>query len=110
MTTPHPLTQTRTAALHDAANACTSGFSLIVAVVVMAASTTDNAIGVRLLDKVVAHTPTVTKVWVGSGFKDDVATYGAVLGIDVEQVKRSDTATGFVPVNGDGWWNRPTAR
>jgi hypothetical protein len=32
-----------------------------------------------------------------SGFTDDVAIHGAVRGIDVEQVKRSDTVTGFVP-------------
>jgi transposase len=71
---------------------------LIIAVVVMAASATDNQIGVRLLDKVVAHTPTVSKAWVDAGFKDDVAIHGAVLGIDVEQVKRSDTTSGFVPL------------
>ena len=71
---------------------------LIIAVVVMAASATDNQIGVGLLDKVVAHTPTVTKAWVDAGFKDDVAIHGAVLGIDVEQVKRSDTGQGFVPI------------
>jgi transposase len=71
---------------------------LIIAVVVVAASATDNTIGVKLLDQVVAHTPTVTKAWVDSGFKDDVAIHGALHGIDVEQVKRSDTATGFVPV------------
>ena len=71
---------------------------LIIAVVVMAASATDNAIGVRLLDKVVAHTPTVTKAWVDAGFKDDVAIHGAVLGIDVQQVKRTEGAAGFVPV------------
>lgn len=71
---------------------------LIIAVVVMAASATDNLMGVHLLDRVVEHTPTVTKAWVDAGFKDDVAIHGAVLGIDVEQVKRSDTAAGFVPV------------
>jgi transposase len=71
---------------------------LIIAVVVTAASVTDNAIGVALLDKVVAHTPSVSKAWVDSGFKDDVAIHGAVHGIDVEQVKRSDTTPGFVPV------------
>lgn len=70
---------------------------LIVAVVVMAASATDNAIGVKLLDAVVKHTPTVTKAWVDSGFKDDVAIHGALRDIDVEVVKRSDAATGFVP-------------
>jgi transposase len=75
---------------------------LIIAVVVMAASATDNTIGSALLDKVVAHTPTVSKAWVDSGFKDDVAIHGAVRGIDVEVVKRAGTATGqqsgFVPV------------
>lgn len=71
---------------------------LIIAVVVMAASATDNQVGIRLLDKVVAHTSTVTKAWVDAGFKDDVAIHGAVLGIDVEQVKRNDATSGFVPV------------
>jgi transposase len=71
---------------------------LIIAVVVMAASATDNQIGVRLLDRVVAHTSTVSKAWVDAGFKDDVAIHGALMGIDVEQVKRSDTQAGFVPI------------
>lgn len=71
---------------------------LIIAVVVTAASATDNLIGVSLLDKVVEHTPTVSKAWVDAGFKDDVAIHGAVLGIDVEQVKRSDASAGFVPI------------
>ena len=71
---------------------------LIIAVVVTAASATDNQIGVRLLDRVVEHTPTVTKAWVDAGFKDDVAIHGAVRGIDVEQVKRSDSRAGFVPI------------
>jgi len=71
---------------------------LIIAVVVTAASVTDNAIGVKLLDKVVEHTPSVSKAFVDSGFKDDVAIHGALLGIDVEQVKRNDTTPGFVPV------------
>ena len=66
---------------------------LIIAVVVMAASATDNQIGVQLIDRVVAHTPTVTKAWVDAGFKDDVAIHGAVHGIDVEQVLRSDSDT-----------------
>ena len=64
---------------------------LIIAVVVTAASVTDNAIGIRLLDKVVEHTPTVTRAWVDAGFKQDLALHGAVLGVDVEIVKRSDT-------------------
>ena len=71
---------------------------LIIAVVVTAASATDNQIGVQLIDRVVAHTPTVTKAWVDAGFKDEVAIHGALHGIDVEQVKRSDTTAGFVPL------------
>lgn len=71
---------------------------LIIAVVVAAASVTDNVIGVKLLDQVIAHTPTVTKAFVDMGFKDDVAIHGALHGIDVEQVKRSDAAAGFVPL------------
>jgi transposase len=71
---------------------------LIIAVVVMAASVTDNVIGVRLLDKVVEHTPTVTRAWVDAGFKHELAIHGAVLGIDVEVVKRSEVRPGFVPV------------
>nr|WP_233606661.1 hypothetical protein [Micromonospora sp. Llam0] len=47
-------------------------------------SVTDNAVGSRLLDKVVAHTPTVSRAWVDAGFKQDMALHGAVLGVDVE--------------------------
>ncbi len=72
---------------------------LIIAVVVTAASVTDNTIGIRLLDKVTAHTPTVTRAWVDAGFKQDFALHGAVLGIDVEIVTRSDTRPGFVPIH-----------
>jgi transposase len=71
---------------------------LIVAVVVTAASVTDTVIGVRLLDKVIEHTPTVTRAWVDAGFKHDLAIHGALLGIDVEVVKRGDTSPGFVPI------------
>ncbi|GAA1913985.1 hypothetical protein [Streptantibioticus ferralitis] len=66
--------------------------------VVVAASVTDNVLGIRLLDQVVEHTPTVTRAWVGAGFQHDVAIHGACLGIDVEVVKRSDITPGFVPV------------
>ena len=40
----------------------------------------------------------MTHAWVDAGFKQDFAVHGAVLGIDVEVVKRSDTRPGFVPV------------
>jgi len=66
-------------------------------VVVVAASVHDNAIGNALLDKVAAHNPTVVKAWVDAGFKDDVAIRGALLGIDVEVVRRNPDDAGFVP-------------
>ncbi|WP_428962214.1 transposase [Micromonospora fluostatini] len=75
---------------------------LVIAVVVTAASVIDNAIGIRLLDKVVEHTPTVTRAWVDAGFKQDFALHGAVLGVDVEVVRRSDSRSGFVPVRKRG--------
>ncbi len=71
---------------------------LIIAVVVTAASVTDNAIGIDLLDQVARHTPTVTAAMVDAGFKQNLGVHGAVHGIDVQVVKRSDTKPGFVPV------------
>lgn len=68
---------------------------LIIAVVVTAASVHDNAIGVRLLDKV-AKVDTVSKAWVDQGFKNTVVAHGAGLGIDVEVVRRNPGDTGFV--------------
>lgn len=75
----------------------TDVIGLIIAVVVVAASVHDNAIGTALLDRVVAHNPSVTKAWVDAGFKDGVAIHGATLGVDVEVVKRDPQAKGFVP-------------
>jgi transposase len=74
----------------------TDVLGLIIAVVVVAASAHDNAIGVKLLDKVAAATPTVTKAWVDQGFKKTVVEHGAGLGIDVEIVARNPGDTGFV--------------
>jgi transposase len=71
---------------------------LITAVVVTAASVTDNVIGKKLLDKVAVAAPTVTKAWVDAGFKDDVAIHGALLGVDVEVVSRADGEKGFRPL------------
>jgi len=69
---------------------------LIVAVVVMAASAHENALGKALLDGVSATTPTVVKAWADQGFKASVVDHGADLGIDVEIVKRRPDQTGFV--------------
>lgn len=70
---------------------------LIIAVVVVAASVHDNAIGASLLNKVAASTSTVTTALVDQGFKTSVVEHGRKLGIDVEIVERNPAASGFVP-------------
>ncbi|MFE3149928.1 IS5 family transposase [Streptomyces sp. NPDC059218] len=72
---------------------------LVIAVVVMAASVHDNAAGSALLDRVVAGTESgaVKKALVDQGFKNAVRDHGAVVGIEVETVKRNPGDTGFVP-------------
>jgi hypothetical protein len=54
----------------------------------MAAAATDNQIGVRLLDRVVEQTPTVSKVWVDAAFKDDAAIHGALSGDSAAPIRR----------------------
>jgi len=70
---------------------------LIIAVVVMAASAHDNAIGTALLDKVAARTPAVAKALVDQGFKKTVVEHGQTVGIEVDIVQRNPDQTGFVP-------------
>lgn len=70
---------------------------LVIAVVVASAGVHDNVFGTRLLDKVAAKTPTVTKALVDQGFKSSVVEHGARLGIEVEIVQRNPEQTGFVP-------------
>ena len=70
---------------------------LIIAVVIVAACTHENAIGKALLDQVAADVPTVTKAWVDQGFKASVVEHGQALGIDVEIVVRNPEQTGVVP-------------
>jgi transposase len=81
---------------------------LIIAVVVTAASVTDTVIGVRLLDKVVEHTPTVTRAWVDAGFKHDLAIHGAVLGVDVRW-SNAATPAGSCRSRSGGWSSRSSA-
>ena len=82
---------------------------LIIAVVVVAASAHDNAIGTALLTKVAAGTGTVSKALVDQGFKDGVVGHGRTLGIDVEIVERGPARIGFVPEPIRWRWSRPTA-
>jgi transposase len=77
----------------------TDTLGIILAVVVTAASVSDNAIGTHLLDQAKNTHPTITKAWVDTGFKNTVIEHGATLGIDVEVVSRNTQTRGFHVVN-----------
>jgi transposase len=73
----------------------TDTLGLLLAVIVAAASVSDNTIGTHLLDQATATHPSLTKTWVDAGFKATVIEYGATLGIDVEVVTKDPTVKGF---------------
>ncbi len=73
----------------------TDALGLILAVTVTAASMSENAIGIRLLNQVKNTYPTIAKAWADSGFKNAVIEHGATIGIDVEVVPRKTNAPGF---------------
>ncbi|MEO3861429.1 IS5 family transposase [Acrocarpospora sp. B8E8] len=73
----------------------TDTLGLLLAITVVAAGTTDNAIGKALLTQAHASHPTISKAWVDSGFKNAAVEHGARLGIDVEVVPRRSDKPGF---------------
>ncbi|MEN3615915.1 IS5 family transposase, partial [Plantactinospora sp. ZYX-F-223] len=73
----------------------TDTLGLLLAVIVTAASASDNTIGIDLLDQATAAYPTLTKTWVDAGFKNRVVEHGAQLGIDVETVTKEPHTKGF---------------
>ncbi len=73
----------------------TDTIGLILAVTVTAAGLSENALGIRLLDKAKETYPTISKSWVDTGFKNAVVEHGAKLGIDVEVVNRNPQIRGF---------------
>lgn len=62
---------------------------------VTAASLSENAVGIRLLDQATRTYPTISKSWADTGFENAVVGHGAVLRIDVEVVNRSPGVRGF---------------
>jgi len=69
---------------------------LVIAVTVLAASVHDNTAGITLLDQIaVTAGGSVSKALVDQGFKNQVVTHGAALGIDV--VRSNPEERGFVP-------------
>jgi transposase len=73
----------------------TDTLGLLLAVIVTAASVSDNLIGMDLLDRATAVHPTLTKTWVDAGFKNRVVEHGAHLGVDVEIVTKDPQVKGF---------------
>ncbi|SCL15059.1 transposase, IS4 family [Micromonospora nigra] len=73
----------------------TDTLGLLLAVIVTAASTSDNTIGADLLDQATTTYPTLTKTWADAGFKNRVIEHGAHLGVDVEIVTKDPQVKGF---------------
>lgn len=73
----------------------TDTLGLLLAVIVMAASATENTAGIQALEQVKATHPTVTKTWVDAGFKTKFVEHAATLGIDAEVVPRNTNVRGF---------------
>ncbi|GGS27143.1 hypothetical protein GCM10010269_77190 [Streptomyces humidus] len=69
---------------------------------VTAASLSENALGIRLLDQAKNTYPTIAKNWVDTGFKKAVVEHGAKLGIDVEIVDKNPGTRGFHVLKGAG--------
>ncbi|WP_349306367.1 transposase [Streptomyces hygroscopicus] len=71
---------------------------LVIAVVVLAANVHDNTAGITLLSEVAVNAGgNVSKALADQGFKTQVVTHGAGLGIDVEIAQRDPQHKGFVP-------------
>lgn len=74
----------------------TDTIGLILVVTVAAASLSENALGIRLLDQAKNTYPTITKSWVDTGFKKAVVEHGAKLGVDVEVVDKTQELAAFM--------------
>lgn len=82
---------------------------LVIAVIVLATNTHDNAADIALLDQVAEHTGgTVRKALVDQGFKRAVVAHGTALGIDVEIVERNPQDRGSSRSRSGGGSSRPT--
>ena len=73
----------------------TDTLGLLHAVIVTAASASDNAIGVQLLTQAKSTHHTLAKTWADAGFTTTVVEHGAGLGIDVEVVTKNPEINGF---------------
>lgn len=68
---------------------------LLLAVLVTAASASDNAGGIHLPSNIAEGHPCVTKAWADSGYRTKAIDHGPRLGVDVEVARREPTQKGF---------------
>ena len=73
----------------------TDTLGLLLAVIVFAASITDNNAGIAAINQVKADHPTIVKTWVDTGFKNKFVEHAATLGVDAEVVHRNEQVRGF---------------
>ena len=73
----------------------TDTLGLLLAVIVLAASATDNNAGIAAINQAKANHPTIVKTWVDTGFKNKFIEHAATLGIDAEVVPRNEQVRGF---------------
>ena len=73
----------------------TDTLGLLPAVIVTAASVSDNAIGIRLFDQAKATHPQLSAAWTDTGFRTKVVEHAAELGINVQVVARNADVKGF---------------
>ena len=76
----------------------TDTLGLLLAVIVFAASITDNNAGIAAINQAKADHPTIVKTWVDTGFKNKFVEHAATLGIDAEVVHRNEQVRGFCVV------------
>ncbi|MZE55275.1 transposase, partial [Streptomyces sp. SID5770] len=68
---------------------------LVLAVLVTAASISDNTGGIQVLSQISRAHPRVTKAWADTGYRTKVIDHDARLGIDVEVLRRDPAEKGF---------------
>jgi len=73
----------------------TDALGLLLAVVVCAASISENNAKIRDINQAKAVHPKITKAWVDTGFKNKFVEHAATLGINAEVVHRNPEVRGF---------------
>jgi transposase len=73
----------------------TDTIGMLLTVIVMAASVTENAAGMQLLSQAKAAHPQIAHVWADSGFKNKAVEHAADLGVTLEVVPRKSDKPGF---------------